>query len=152
MSDIRDKATQQIIAVANQKGGVGKTTTALNLGAALALNGHRVLIIDLDPQGNASTGLDIARADRQPGCYNYITGRAAPEDCVRTTQVSGLFIIPAEPDLAGAEIELVDHPDREFCLRSALSGLPNFPLIIIDCPPSLGLLTLNGLVALHPRS
>ena len=147
MSDIHNAATQHILAVANQKGGVGKTTTALNLGTALALNGHRVLIVDLDPQGNASTGLDISRADRQPGCYNYITGRAALDACVRTTQIDGLSIIPAETDLAGAEIELVDHPRREFCLQRALDASPHMPLVIIDCPPSLGLLTLNGLVA-----
>ncbi len=147
MSDIRANPEQHIIAVANQKGGVGKTTTALNLGTALAMDGQRVLIVDLDPQGNASTGLDIARSDRQPGCYNSITGRAVAYDCVRTTQIDGLFIIPAEPDLAGAEIELVGQPRREYCLRDALSKLPDFPLIIIDCPPSLGLLTLNGLVA-----
>jgi chromosome partitioning protein len=140
-------ATPHIIAIANQKGGVGKTTTALNLGTALAQNGLRVLIVDLDPQGNASTGLDIARSDRQPGCYNSITGRAELAACLRPTQVDGLFIIPAEPDLAGAEIELVDQPDREFCLRRALADLREFPVIIIDCPPSLGLLTLNGLVA-----
>ena len=147
MSDIRSPLGQHIIAVANQKGGVGKTTTALNLGTALALNGQRVLIVDLDPQGNASTGLDIARRDRQPGCYNSITGRSATHDCIRTTQLEGLFIIPADPDLAGAEIELVGQPRREFCVRDALAKLTEFSLVIIDCPPSLGLLTLNGLVA-----
>ncbi len=147
MTDIPADFRQHIIAVANQKGGVGKTTTALNLGTALALSGQRVLIVDLDPQGNASTGLDVARRDRHPGCYNSVTGRVAARHCVRSTQIDGLFIIPAEPDLAGAEIELVDQPRREFCLHETLATLHDFPLIIIDCPPSLGLLTLNGLVA-----
>ncbi|WP_158742172.1 ParA family protein [Acidisphaera sp. L21] len=147
MIDNQTTTSPHIIAIANQKGGVGKTTTALNLGTALAQSGLRVLIVDLDPQGNASTGLDIPRSDRQPGCYNSITGRAELDECIRATQVEGLFIIPAEPDLAGAEIELVDQPNREFCLQRALSHVQGFPVIIIDCPPSLGLLTLNGLVA-----
>ena len=133
--------------MANQKGGVGKTTTALNLGTALALEGHRVLIVDLDPQGNASTGLDIARVDRGPGCYSTITGHSPLVDCIRSTEVPGLSIIPAESDLAGAEIELVGQSSREFCLQRALGQARDFSLIIIDCPPSLGLLTLNGLVA-----
>ena len=140
-------AAPHIIAVANQKGGVGKTTTALNLGTALALAGQRVLLVDLDPQGNASTGLDIARGDRDPGCYSNITGRRALADCIRRSQVDDLFIMPAENDLAGAEIELVSQARREFQLQQALVQPPGFHVIIIDCPPSLGLLTLNGLVA-----
>ena len=140
-------AAPHIIAVANQKGGVGKTTTALNLAAALALAGRQILIVDLDPQGNASTGLDIARADRHPGCYSNITGRSPLAACIRHTGLDRLSIMPAEPDLAGAEIELVAHSRREFCLQQALAPAKDFSAIIIDCPPSLGLLTLNGLVA-----
>ncbi len=126
---------------------MGKTTTALNLGTALALGGQRVLIVDLDPQGNASTGLDIPRTERAPGCYSNITGRNPLAECIRRTEVARLFIMPAESDLAGAEIELVAQPGREFRLQEALAEIRDFSVVIIDCPPSLGLLTLNGLVA-----
>ena len=141
----------RILAIANQKGGVGKTTTAINLATALAATGERVLLVDLDPQGNASTGLGLSRNDRGRGTYAMLIDHAAPAAVIRPTFVPNLSIIPAEPDLVGAEIELVAEDRREYRLRDALrqpAGQPlAFSFILIDCPPSLGLLTLNGLVA-----
>ncbi len=139
----------RILAIANQKGGVGKTTTAINLATALAATGETILLIDLDPQGNASTGLGIARDDRAAGSYRLIADAAPIADAIRPSIVPGLSLIPAEADLAGAEIELVDVNRREYRLRDAVAPLRQGPygFIVIDCPPSLGLLTLNALVA-----
>ena len=135
------------LAIANQKGGVGKTTTAINLATALALQGRHVLLVDLDPQGNASTGLGLDRRRRGVGTYTMLIDDVAPADLVQQTAIDGLEVISAEPDLAGAEVELVSMPRREFRLRDALSHAPDYDHVLIDCPPSLTLLTLNGLVA-----
>jgi chromosome partitioning protein len=137
-----------VLAVANQKGGVGKTTTAVNLGAALAELGFRVLVVDLDPQGNATTGLGISHRNVEGSVYDVIMNDVPVEDCVEPTSVRNLFVIPATIDLAGAEIELVPAMSRELKLRRALSAVSDdYDFVLIDCPPSLGLLTVNGLAA-----
>jgi chromosome partitioning protein len=138
----------RVIAIANQKGGVGKTTTAVNLGAALAEAGYRVLVVDLDPQGNASTGLGISPRDVENSVYDVIMTDTPALDCVEPTSLKNLFVLPATIDLAGAEIELVAAFSRELKLRRALDPVrAEYDLILIDCPPSLGLLTVNGLAA-----
>lgn len=136
------------IAVANQKGGVGKTTTAVNLGAGLAELGFRVLVIDLDPQGNATTGLGINARNLTHSVYDVLMSEAPIEDCIEPTALRNLFVVPATIDLAGAEIELVPAFSRELRLRRAIERLgDDYDYILIDCPPSLGLLTVNGLAA-----
>jgi chromosome partitioning protein len=136
------------LAVANQKGGVGKTTTAVNLGAALAELGYRVLVVDLDPQGNATTGLGINARNLDASIYDVILHDAPIEDVIEPTMLRNLFVVPATIDLAGAEIELVPVFSRELRLKRALESVESdFDFILIDCPPSLGLLTVNGLAA-----
>ena len=137
----------KIIAVTNQKGGVGKTTTAINLATAMSAVGKRVLILDLDPQGNASTGLGILRVDIKVSTYDVLFGEVAIMDSILSTKVPGLSIVPSSIHLSGAEIELVTAERREYRLREALRVPLPFDYVIIDCPPSLSLLTLNALVA-----
>ena len=138
----------RVIAIANQKGGVGKTTTAVNLGAALAELDFRVLVLDLDPQGNATTGLGINPRDVEGSVYDVLLNDVPLEDVVEPTTLRNLFVAPATIDLAGAEIELVPVMSRELRLKRAIDQVrPDYDIVMIDCPPSLGLLTVNGLAA-----
>jgi chromosome partitioning protein len=143
-----EAGSPRIIAIANQKGGVGKTTTAINLATALAAVDKNVLLLDLDPQGNASTGLGIPRQSRAVTSYQVLIGDQAVGTAIVPTKVPHLSIVPASVDLSGAEIELVAADRREYRLRDALAGKAlRYDYVLIDCPPSLGLLTLNALVA-----
>jgi len=142
----------RILVVANQKGGVGKTTTAINLGTALAAIGEPTLVIDIDPQGNASTGLGLHRQDRTTTIYEVLTGAAKLGEAIVPTRIPGLSLLPATVDLSGAELELADMPRRNFILKDALEeysvyGENRFSYVLIDCPPSLTLLTLNAMAA-----
>lgn len=153
MPEPRPLTAPRIIAIANQKGGVGKTTTTINLGAALAESGARVLIVDLDPQGNASTGLGIEADAREITTYDFLLDEASLDDAVQATSQDRLSIIPATVDLSSADIELLANEKRSFLLHDALrqpamEGLA-LDYILIDCPPSLNLLTVNAMVAAH---
>ncbi|HXC57496.1 MAG TPA: AAA family ATPase [Rhizomicrobium sp.] len=145
-------ARPRVLVIANQKGGVGKTTTAINLGTALAAVGEPTLVIDLDPQGNASTGLGIARAQRKLTTYDVLMGEAGIADAIAATRIPKLSIVPSTVDLSGAELELIDRTRRNFILKDALEeysahGSSRFSYVLIDCPPSLTLLTVNAMAA-----
>lgn len=143
-----NKRTNKVVAVANQKGGVGKTTTSINLAACLASNGCSVLLIDMDPQGNATSGLGIDRKACERSTYDVLLGDASFDEAIVQTKYESLQLLPSTPDLAGAEIELVEHDTREYQLRNSIAELePRWDFVILDCPPSLGLLTVNALAA-----
>ena len=140
----------RIVAIANQKGGVGKTTTAVNLAAGVALLGKRVLLVDMDPQGNATSGLGIDPRSLKTTVYNCLVNYVKFQDAVQVTEVNGLSLLPANADLSGAEIELVNVEEREKLLRHFLRDVDQlFDVIFLDCPPTLGILTVNALVAAH---
>ena len=142
------RASARVFAIANQKGGVGKTTTAINLGTALAACDLRVLVVDLDPQGNASTGFGLTRGDRKRNIYKPLIEGGAVKGCVVPTHVPGLSLVPSAVDLSGAEVELAQAEERETRLRSALAPLlGDYDYILVDCPPALGFLTLNAFTA-----
>lgn len=151
MTDTSRIPAPRILAIANQKGGVGKTTTTINLGAALAEVGKRILLVDLDPQGNASTGLGIDQNNREITTYELIAGDATPAEAIQPTNVENLWIIPATTDLSSADIELISNEKRSYLLRDALRQTAidpfGFDYILIDCPPSLNILTVNAMVA-----
>ncbi len=149
MSDLPPR----VLVLANQKGGVGKTTTAINLGTALAAVGERVLLVDLDPQGNASTGLGVERKDRTVSTYGVLTGDHSMAEACRATSVPNLWVAPSTMDLLGLDLEIASHKDRAFKLRDALRRLSATPegrrysYVLVDCPPSLNLLTVNAMAA-----
>ncbi len=150
MSAVPVQTTARVIAIVNQKGGVGKSTTAVNLGASLAVLGRRVLVVDADPQGNTTTGVGVDKRAVERDIYNVLLQRVPIAEVTRPTEVENLFIVPATLNLAGAEVELVSALQRENRLKTALSGvLGSYDVILIDCPPSLGLLTINALTAAH---
>jgi len=137
----------RIVVIANQKGGVGKTTTAVNLGAALAAYEHHTLLVDLDPQSNCTSGVGVEVGENSVTSYQLLTGAAPLSDAIRPTLFPHLSIVPSTPDLAGAEVELVGMVGREFRLRDALADIGDYRFLFVDCPPTLGLLTLNALAA-----